>query len=126
MAMHAGLRSRSVASDEATNGMVCTGWPASGPRPVVGASGSEERRFASARPLRTSLTPGRAAAGAKRKAEIPQETMIEPHLSKAPTGRPGSMTWEEIWVFQTTPKTAVRITFTEDGKGGADYAIRMN
>ena len=76
--------------------------------------------------INDTLFSAYAAAGAKRTAEIPQETMIEPHLSKAPTGRPGSMTWEEIWVFQTTPKTAVRITFTEDGKGGADYAIRMN
>ena len=76
--------------------------------------------------INDTLFSAYAAAGAKRKAEIPQETMIEPHLSKEPQGVRGSMAWEEIWVFQTTPKTAVRITFTEDGKGGADYAIRMN
>ena len=70
--------------------------------------------------------PAYAAAGAKRGAGIPRETMFEPHLSKAPRGVPGRMTWEEIWVFQTTPKTAVRITFTEDGKGGAGFAIGMN
>ena len=76
--------------------------------------------------IEDTLFAAYAAAGAKRGAQIPQETMIEPHLSKEPQGVRGSMTWEEIWVFQTQPKTAVRITFTEDGKGGADYAIRMN
>jgi len=76
--------------------------------------------------IRDTLLPAYAAASAKQGEEIPMDTMVEPFLSKAPTGGPGRMTWQEIWVFQTRPKTAVRITFTEDGKGGADYAIGMN
>ena len=76
--------------------------------------------------IQDTLFAAYAAAGAKRGAQIPQETMIEPHLLKEPQGVRGRMTWQEIWVFQTVPKTAVRITFTEDGKGGADYAIQMN
>ena len=75
--------------------------------------------------IQDTLFSAYTAASAKRNAVIPEETMVEPYLSKAPEGGRGRMTWEEIWVFQTQPKTAVRITFTEDGAGGADFAIHV-
>ena len=65
-------------------------------------------------------------ASAKHQSQIPLETMVEPHISRQPAGSRGRMAWEEIWVFQTTPKTAVRVAFEEDGKGGAGFAIGQN
>jgi len=65
-----------------------------------------------------------SAAGAKRNEQLPLETPVRPYLSKAPQGEPGRRTWEELWVFQAEPKTAVRLTFTENGKGGTEFAIR--
>ena len=65
-------------------------------------------------------------ASAKHQSQIPLETMVEPHISRQPAGSRGRMAWEEILVFQTTPKTAVRVAFEEDGKGGAGFAIGQN
>lgn len=92
---------------------------------VAEAEQLEKGSLANEKLIQDTLFSAYTAASAKRNAVIPQETMVEPYLSKAPEGGRGRMTWEEIWVFQTQPKTAVRITFTEDGAGGADFAIHV-